>query len=210
MEIRYKCDDFAVVLKPYGLLSESDASGRPSVPAELAGMLGVGVSSVFTVHRLDTATEGLMVYALNPEAAALISGSIRDGLFRKEYIALISASPELEKSGTMRDYLFFDRKSQKSFISKPSKRDAKEASLSYTLGEPFDLDGETVTPAYIKLDTGRTHQIRVQFASRRSPLIGDGKYGSRVKHSGPSLFSRSLSFPWNGETVSFSYDPTLI
>lgn len=210
IDIKYSCEDFAVVIKPYGMISEPDTTGRPSVPDEISKELKIPLSSVFTVHRLDATTEGLMVYALNSKAAAKISETVRLGLFHKEYIALISASPDLPQSGLMQDFLFYDRKQQKSFISKPEKKDAKEASLSYTLGESFLLQGDTVTPAYIALKTGRTHQIRVQFASRRSPLIGDGKYGSRIKRNAPSLYSVSLSFPWNGETLKYSYIPEIL
>ena len=144
-----------------------------------------------------------MVYALNQKAAAELSRQITDGTLRKSYRAYITASPDLPESGEMRDWLFFDRRADKSFVVKKDKKGAKEALLTYTLGEPFEWEGVTLTPADIELQTGRTHQIRVQFASRKSPLAGDGKYGSRVKKNTASLRSVRLEFMWRGEKCVF-------
>ena len=102
--------------------------------------------------------------------------------------------------------LFFDRRADKSFVVKKDKKGAKEAVLTYTLGEAFMWEDNTVTPADICLETGRTHQRRVQFASRRSPLIGDGKYGSRVKRHSASLWSVRLEFVYGGKEYCFEAD----
>lgn len=207
MNVIHLTHDYIVINKPYGMLSERPVSGnRENVPEEIEKYLtenGVKFESVYTVHRLDATTEGLMVYALTKKAAAALSQEISDGRFRKVYLAWISADENLPKEGEMRDYIYFDRRADKSFVVKPEKKSAKEAVLTYTLGEPFELDGNLVTPAEIKLGTGRTHQIRVQFASRKSPLIGDGKYGSRVKRKGASLWSVELGFRWAGEDVRY-------
>lgn len=214
MQIIHLTADYIIINKPYGMLSEKPSVGnRENVPDAIEKYLtenGVNFESVYTVHRLDATTEGLMVYALTKKAAAAISGEITDGHFCKIYLAWITADESLPKNGEMRDYLFFDRRADKSFVVKPEKKGAKEAKLSYTLGEPFELDGYTVTPAKIELETGRTHQIRVQFASRRSPLIGDGKYGSRVKRKGAALWSVELGFRWKGQNVRYELTSALL
>jgi len=214
MKILYRCSDYVVIRKPYGMLSEAPADGadRPSVPNEIRRLTG---QEPFTVHRLDATTEGVMVYALNAKAAAALSGEIAAGRFKKTYLAWISADPSLPREGSMTDYLYFDRRAQKSFVVKADKKGAKKASLSYALGEPFFWEGELITPATVHLETGRTHQIRVQFASRRSPLVGDGKYGSRIKRKAPSLWSHTLSFCYKGQEVTYSLpkdesDPLLL
>lgn len=202
--------DWAVAVKPFGVLSE-DASGSPdSMPALLREALaaeGIPFEGIIPVHRLDRTTEGLMVYALSRRAAGILSKAVADGSFRKAYRAILTADPALPPSGELRDRLFFDRRRDKAFVVEGERRGAKEAVLRYTLEEPFDRRGVLLTPARVELLTGRTHQIRVQFAARKSPLAGDGKYGSRVNYKGPSLFCVGLSFPWEGETKTFSWDP---
>lgn len=205
-DIIFTCRDYVVARKPYGILSQAPAheyENGKNMPALLAAALRIPVKTVYTVHRLDRTTEGVMVYALNRRAAAEISKAITDGGFRKTYTAYITADDELPQSGEMRDFIFFDRQRDKSFVT-GNRAGAKEAVLNYTLGEPFRMGRDKITPAEVHLMTGRTHQIRVQFASRKSPLIGDRKYGSKVDFRGASLFSSSLSFPWSGEVVSYS------
>ena len=203
VEIVYSCADFAVAVKPYGVLSEYDENRRNMV-SELAETLGVAAESVFPVHRLDATTEGLTVYALTKDAAAALSKAVTEGRLHKKYIAFITADDGLAESGEMNDFLFFDRRAQKSFVVDRAKKGAKEARLSYSLGERRDYNGTTVTKAEIELMTGRTHQIRAQFGARRSAIIGDGKYGSRVNYKGAALYSACLSFPFGGEEYAYS------
>ncbi len=198
-----KTRDYVVAVKPYGVLSEWDAA-RANMIGLLADELSLPRESIYPVHRLDATTVGLIVYALTKNAAAELSRLIADGGFGKEYLALITAADDLPASGEMRDMLFFDRRQAKSFVVTGEKRGAKEAVLEYSLGESFDYRGTAVTAAHIRLKTGRTHQIRAQFSSRRSPLLGDGKYGSRVNFKKPALFSCAISFEWRGRGVSYS------
>lgn len=203
VRIIYSNKDYVVAVKPYGVMSEFDAQ-RVNMPAELSDALSVPRESIYTVHRLDATTEGLMVYALTKKAAAELSACISGGSFIKTYVALITAADDLPRSGEMRDMLFFDRRQGKSFVVTGEKHGSKDARLTYELGEPIMWRGIEVIPAKIRLYTGRTHQIRAQFAARKSPLIGDGKYGSRVNYKRPALFSVEISFEWRGEPVFYS------
>lgn len=202
IEVIYRNNDLVVVVKPYGALSEYDPK-RENVPAMIAEALGIAHDSVYTVHRLDATTEGLMVYALNKSSAAALSRAIDNDEFKKKYVAFITRDPSLGDSGEMSDNLYFDRNAQKSYVVSDNKKNAKKVLLAYHLGDAMELNGHIITPAFIELKTGRTHQIRAQFSSRKSPLVGDGKYGSRINHKGPSLFSVSVSFPYKGEIMTF-------
>lgn len=201
--------DWAVAVKPYGVLSED--GGEPGMPSLLRQMLddmGAPYEDIHPVHRLDRTTEGLMVYALTKKGASALSRAAAEGKLRKIYTAYLTAAPDLPAEGEMRDRLFFDRRRDKSFVVPPDadRRGAKEAVLRYRIADTFDWRGHTVSEARIELLTGRSHQIRVQFGSRKSPLLGDGKYGSRVNRKGPSLFSTELSFPWGCGTEVFRID----
>ena len=204
IEIIYISGDYAVINKPAGMLTES--SDSDSCAAEIREYLtenSLPFEDVYTVHRLDRNTMGLMVYALTKKSAAELSRLIAGGEFHKTYRALINPSEDLPESGEMRDYLFFDRVRDKSFVVSENKKSAKLAVLEYRLGETVEVDGIAAREAWIQLKTGRTHQIRVQFASRRSPLIGDKKYGSRVNYRGCALASVKIEFPWNGKTAEY-------
>lgn len=206
LEVIDLCADWIVAAKPFGVLSE-EKDGEASMPALIRDYLteaGKPFEAVYPVHRLDRTTEGLMVYALTKRGAGILSRTVTDGTFHKTYLAYITADESLPTSGEMRDFLYFDRRRDKAFVVTGGRKGAKEAILTYTLDEPFEWRGHSLTPARIELLTGRTHQIRVQFASRRSPLAGDGKYGSRVNFKGASLFCVGLRFPWEGEEKIYS------
>ncbi len=189
IDILHLTRDFVVVNKPRGMLSEGEC------PAAIADALRERgeprPDELYTVHRLDRTTAGLMVYARTKKAAAEISKCIADGGFHKTYVAFVTADPALPASGELRDMLFFDRSHDKAYVvdAAHSRKGAKEAVLTYETAGTFDFDGVTVTKLLVYPQTGRSHQIRIQFASRKSPLLGDGKYGSRVKYRGVSLIS---------------------
>jgi 23S rRNA pseudouridine1911/1915/1917 synthase len=176
----------------------------PALRKDELNTRGILCDQVFTVHRRDRTTEGLTVYALTKKGAALLSRSVAEGTFRKTYAAFVTADHGLPEEGEMRDWLWFDRRRDKAFVADSPRPGAKEAVLRYRLEREFLWREKTVTEARVELETGRTHQIRVQFASRRSPLVGDGKYGSRLNRKGPSLFSVTLEFPWEGSIQTFT------
>lgn len=191
------CDkDIAVCIKPVGKDSEKD------MPALLCAQLGA--KEAFCVHRLDMAVGGVMVYALNKKAAAGLSNQIAGQQMKKEYLAIVQGCPE-EQSGTLRDLLFRDKAKNKSYVVKRKRAGVKDAELEYECIE----SKEDKTLVHILLHTGRSHQIRVQFSSRKMPLVGDVKYGSVFRDCPISLWSHALSFrhPASGEPIHFEHLP---
>ena len=198
MEILYQDRHIAVVVKPRGALSE--AGDPQSVPALLQPLLG----EVFAVHRLDRAVGGVMVYARTREAAARLSAAMQSGSLKKTYTAILGGRPSAEE-GELCDYLYHDRRQNKSFVVDGARNGAKKAILRYRLLDQKSQDGVDFSRVSVELLTGRTHQIRVQLASRGTPLCGDGKYGSRVKCPYVALTATELSFPHpkTGKTMTF-------
>jgi 23S rRNA pseudouridine1911/1915/1917 synthase len=191
MEILYSDKNIAVILKPLGLDSEHE------VPAALKEALG---GEIFPIHRLDKNVGGIMVFARTKQAAASLSKAVQEGTMVKEYVALVHGTPP--ESGDWSDLLFKDSSKNKVFVVKKERRGVKKASLEFT--RLTDADPCLV---HIKLHTGRSHQIRVQFASRGFPLVGDHKYGARDGASSPALFSCRISFPWKGQQQCFESYP---
>ena len=191
MEILYSDKDITVCVKPVGLDSEAE------VPAALKETLG---GEIFTLHRLDKNVGGVMVYARTKAAAASLSRAIQDGTMVKEYVALVHGTPP--EHGDWEDLLWKDSKQNKVFVVKRMRGGVKKARLEFvrlTAGEE--------SLVRIRLHTGRSHQIRVQFASRGYPLVGDHKYGARDSSPAPMLFSCKLSFPYRGKTLQFEAKP---
>jgi 23S rRNA pseudouridine1911/1915/1917 synthase len=162
---------------------------------------------VGVVHRLDTGVGGVMVYAKNNAAAASLSRQMQERTFEKEYRCICAGIPE-PSQGEMRDFLFKDGKKGKVFPVKGARKGAKEALLEYEVLKSGALDENTpVSLCRVILHTGRTHQVRVQFASRKHPLLGDGKYGSRVKGDIALWCARiAFSHPKDGKRMCFSLD----
>ena len=196
MEIICNNEEFVTVVKPFGVSSQEN--GRDGLPDIIKKELQL--SEIYTVHRLDTVTSGVMVYAKTKKAAAVLSKGITDGTFQKEYLAVVHGEVSPEK-GIMEDFLFKDSRKNKSFVVKSERKGVKKASLEYEVTEVKN----GLSLVRIKLHTGRTHQIRVQFSSRRHPVYGDGKYGASDNIPFIALFSHRISFisPENGERVSF-------
>ncbi len=191
MEFLHTDKDLAVIIKPVGLDSEKD------IPQQLSEALG---GQIYPVHRLDLNVAGVMVYARNKAAAAALSKLIQDGLFVKEYRALVHGTPPAD--GTWQDLLFKDSRKNKVFVVKKERNGVKRASLSFVR-----LNDDDPSLVHITLHTGRSHQIRVQFSSRGFPLVGDHKYGSRDAATAPMLYSCRISFPWKGDTLRFESLP---
>lgn len=191
MEILYSNPDLAVCVKPVGLDAEVQ------VPEELKTALG---GEFFPVHRLDLNVGGVMVYARTKAAAAALSKAVQEGTMVKEYVAMVNGTPP--EKGDWEDFLFKDSGKNKVFVVKKERKGVKKARLEYTR-----LTAGAQSLVRVRLHTGRSHQIRVQFASRGFPLVGDHKYGARDAAPAPMLFSCCLTFPFAGREYRFEKLP---
>ncbi len=198
MKILFEDKSIIVCIKDRGLLSQADDRGAKNMITELSLVTG---GEIYPLHRLDREVGGVMVYAKTKQAAAKLSRDITEHRFIKEYVALIHGKPETE-SGEMSDLLFKDSKKNKSFVVKRERKGVKRALLEYTL---LETKGDYST-VLVRLHTGRTHQIRVQFASRKMPLVGDKKYGAKDSAENIGLWSYGITFnhPLTGESLCFT------
>ena len=134
-----------------------------------------------------------MIYSKREDVTGKLSALVQSGDYGKVYLAVVHGAPDAE-SGEMRDLLYHDKMKNKSFVCGKERRGVKEAILNYRTLDTFEAEGGVMSLVEIELITGRTHQIRVQFASRRMPLVGDGKYGSRDNKASCALWSHKVRF----------------
>jgi len=191
MTILYSDRDLAVCVKPVGLDSEGD------VPNAIKEILG---GEIFPIHRLDQNVGGVMVYARTRQAAAALGKAVQEGTMVKEYLAMVHGTPP--EAGDWEDLLWKDSAKNKVFVVKRERRGVKKARLEFTR-----LTQSDPSLVRIRLHTGRSHQIRVQFSSRGFPLVGDHKYGSRDDRTTPMLFSYRISFPWKKQIQMYESKP---
>lgn len=185
MKIVYQDPHMVVCVKPAGLLAQADSKGGDSAVARLEKDFG----SIYPVHRLDKDTGGVMVFARTQKAAAALSAAVQENQLGKEYLAVLPGLPEAE-AGELEDILFHDRVKNRTYVVDRLRKGAKPAKLAYQVLE----QQEAGVLVQVRLFTGRTHQIRVQFASRKLPLLGDGKYGSKEKGA-MALWAWRLTLP---------------
>ena len=200
MEIIYQDRDIVVCVKPPRVLSTDEPGGMPEL---IRNALGDENANVRTVHRLDRAVSGLMVFARRAKAASELSRQIREGMFQKEYLAIVHGHPE--KEGRWTDLLFRNKQERKTYIVTDPGKDVQEAILTYqVLSRTEDL-----SRVRIQLITGRTHQIRAQFSGRGYPLVGDRKYGTMEDECEIALWSYRLAFhhPYSGKPMEFVLEP---
>ena len=196
--ILYEDKEIVVCIKPRGVLSQKGKEGQDSMIDILSEKCGC---EIYPVHRLDKEVSGVMVYAKTKEAAGNLSAQVSERVMEKHYIATTEKSP-LPCEGIMEDLLFFDKGKNKSFVVKKERKGVKKAVLEYKEMN----SSQDITSFRVRLLTGRTHQIRVQFASRKYPVLGDRKYGSEV-NCRIALFSRLLGFKLGGKSVEFTAIP---
>lgn len=203
MELVYVDDAIVVCIKPSGVRSTDEPGGVPELVRQ---ELGNPKADVRTVHRLDQVVSGLMVLARTERAASELSRQIRENEFYKEYLAVIHGVPPAE--GTLRDLLYRDKARRMTMVASGMAKGVQEAVLDYQVQNT----NEEISRVGIRLHTGRTHQIRVQFSSRGYPLVGERKYSTLGDECPIALWSHSLSFshPVTGEKLSFSQEPPAI
>lgn len=196
MKILYEDKYLILCEKPVGVESQRSSRGGEDMLTLLEeyrrekgedGYVGL-------VHRLDTATGGAMIYSKREDMTGKLSALVQSDDYNKTYLAVIHGVPD-KSMGELRDLLFHDKRKNKSFICDKERSGVKEAILNYRVLKTVGQEGgEGMSLVEIKLVTGRTHQIRVQFASRKMPLVGDGKYGSRDNKANMSLWSHRVEF----------------
>lgn len=191
MELVYSDKNIAVCVKPVGLDSEGE------VPTALKEILG---GDFFPIHRLDKNVGGVMVYARTKQAAAALSRAVQEGSMEKEYVALVHGTPP--EHGDWEDLLWKDSGKNKVYVVKRMRGGVKKARLEFQR-----LSAGETSLVRIRLHTGRSHQIRVQFSSRGFPLVGDHKYGAKDSSPAPMLFSCRITFPYQWETKVFEKLP---
>ena len=204
MEIIYQDNDILVCIKPARVLSTDEPGGLPEL---LRLELGDPKADVRTVHRLDRVVSGLMVLARNPQAASALSRQIREEEFEKEYLAVIHGSPDTD-FGRLEDLLLRDKARKMTMVVPQMDKGVQPAALQYRVLE----SKQDMSRVRIRLETGRTHQIRVQFASRGLPLVGERKYATLDDPCEIALWSYRLAFthPTTGEKMEFSKEPPAV
>ena len=200
MELIYIDDDLLVCVKPARVLSTDEPGGVPDLAREA---LGDPKADVRTVHRLDRVVSGLMVLARTAKAASELSRQIREDGFAKEYMAVVHGEPEI--SGRLEDLLLRDKARRMTLVVTEPGKGVQPASLTYQVQNR----AEGMSRVRIQLETGRTHQIRVQFASRGMPLVGERKYSTLEDPCEIALWSYRLAFthPTTGKSMEFILKP---
>lgn len=196
--VLFENEAYVVCEKPSGIMSEDGkVPGMPSLLSPQKPLL--------TVHRLDREVYGVTVYAKRSKAAASLSQQMQENSFIKEYVAVVEGSAE--ESGRYEDLLFKDSSKNKSFVVKRERRGVKKAILGFEKISETVFEGKELSLVKIKLYTGRTHQIRVQFSHRKHPVFGDRKYGSGFD-GGFGLMLKKIGFkcPETGEYREFATD----
>lgn len=204
MRILYLDADIVVCIKPARVLSTDEPGGLPDLVRRELGQPGADIR---TVHRLDRVVSGLMVLARNAKAASELSRQVREGEFQKEYLAVLHGCPG-EPSGTLRDLLLRDKARKMTLVVTEPGKGVQEAILHYQTIAAAD----SLSRVKIQLVTGRTHQIRTQFASRGLPLVGERKYAVPEDSCEIALWSHRIGFihPGTGEWVEFTEEPPAV
>ena len=201
LEILYADRDILVCIKPARVLSTDEPGGLPSL---VRAALGEENADVRTVHRLDRVVSGVMVLARNATAASELSRQIREAEFEKEYLAVVHGKPEQDR-GTLTDLLYRDKARRMTMVASEPAKGVQDAILDYQVQNT----AAGMSRVQIRLRTGRTHQIRVQFASRNLPLVGERKYAVLEDPCEIALWSHRIAFthPGTGKRVEFFQEP---
>ena len=206
LEILYEDKHLISVAKPFGVLSQGNEKTHSICDDINEYLKEKGENSqVFVVHRLDKTTGGVMFFAKTKVMAGKMSSLIQNGGFHKEYLAVLCSVPD-EKSAELSDLLYHDKMKNKTYVVKRERKGVKKARLFYEVLAEGEYIGFECSLVKVKLFTGRTHQIRVQFASRKHPLVGDRKYGTQIEDKTIALWSHTITFPHplTGENIEVS------
>ena len=208
--VLYEDNHIIVVYKPQNVPCCEDQTGDVDLLSVVRDYVKVkenkpGNVYIGLVHRLDRVTGGVMVFAKSSKAAGRLGEQMKEGDFEKKYLAVLVGSPK-EKKAVLSDYLKKNPVNNMVYVCPPLTEGAKFAELEYRI---VDEKGG-LSLAVVKLHTGRTPQIRVQFSSRGTPLFGDMRYGGENAKKGRiALWAASLSFshPVSKERLTFKIEP---
>ena len=217
IEILYEDNHLLVVVKPSGIPSQADKTGDEDMLTILKSYIKEkynkpGEVYLGLVHRLDRMTSGIMVFARTSKAASRLSKNIREGDFKKRYLATVNGYVQKDNSSILlENYLVKDERNNVSRVCTKDTKNSKLARLEYKVLDNFIVNNKKYSYVEIKLNTGRHHQIRVQFSNIGHSIYGDVKYGKNVNKEGQklALFAYSLTFfhPTKDEVMEFRVLP---
>lgn len=212
LNVIYEDNHIIVVEKPVNIPSQADNTGDIDMITMVKDYIKEkynkpGNVYVGLVHRLDRPVGGIMIFAKTSKAASRLSESIRINEFQKTYLAVVNNS-NLKNEEIYEDYLYKNEALNKSMVVSKDKKGGKLSRLGYELIDIHD----NLALVKIKLETGRHHQIRVQFSSRGNSLYGDQKYGNGPANTQIALWAYKLEFkhPTKDEIMTFICLPNSI
>lgn len=199
-KIIYEDQHIIVIDKMSGLLSQGEASGS----VNLVDLLRTYFQRHYVglIHRLDRNTSGLMVVAKRTKSAQRLTDALQKNQIQRDYLAwlegdfyqTLNLQPISTESYRWEDWLVRDEVALKSSLA--SSQDlAQKAILNIKCLKVIEIKQKRLSLAHFELETGRSHQIRVQCASRGLPLLGDFKYGAKLKFPRLALHSYQIKFP---------------
>ncbi|MBC8632001.1 RluA family pseudouridine synthase [Paeniclostridium hominis] len=211
IKVIYEDNHLLVVEKPVNVLSQGDDTNDKDMVNLLKDYIKVkynkpGNVFIGLVHRLDRPVGGIMVFAKTSKAASRLSEQVRNKSFKKTYRAVLNGNMRKD-SDTLKDYLYKNKKTNMVSVVNKNHKDAKDAELSY---ETIAKNGK-FSMVQVDLKTGRPHQIRVQFSSRKHPLFGDQRYGQDVNKKGDQIalwsYKIEITHPTTKEKMEFICEP---
>ena len=203
LDIVYEDDNIIVVNKPSGI-SVTDNSLKEK---NLTQIMQEKYSTAMPCHRMDRNTSGLVVFAKNEEALNILLDKFKDREIEKYYACIVNGIPK-EKEKTLEAYLFKDNKKSQVYISDTPKTGYQKIITLYKVVETNKE--KNISLLEVKLETGKTHQIRAHLAHIGHPIIGDGKYGineiNKKYHSKAQfLKAYKLVFGFNNKSGILDY-----
>ncbi|WP_250673102.1 RluA family pseudouridine synthase [Paraclostridium ghonii] len=211
IKVIYEDNHLLVVEKPVNTLSQGDDTNDKDMVNLLKQYVKVkynkpGNVFIGLVHRLDRPVGGVMVFAKTSKAASRLSEQVRNKTFKKTYRAVLNGNMKKD-TDTLKDFLYKNRKTNMVSVVNKDHKEAKNAELSYnTLNKK-----EKFSMVEVDLKTGRSHQIRIQFANRKHPLFGDQRYGQDVNKKGDQIalwsYKVEINHPTTKEKMEFICEP---
>lgn len=216
-EIIYEDNHLLVAVKPPNQLTQGDSTGDLALLDELKSYIKVkyqkpGEVYLGLVHRLDRPVGGLVAFARTSKAASRLSEQLRSHAMHRDYLAVVEKGDTLPDEGRLHDWLWKDEASGNVRVVKAGMPGAQEAKLCYHV-----LARQNGTAlVHVVLETGRKHQIRVQFANSGHPLMYDMRYGHGERGQNIALWGAmlTLTHPTVKKAMTFTslprgsaYDP---